>query len=58
VRLFDRIQVEFGQSIPLLLMFKDGTVEALSKYLTRDEKSSVTKELCRFNRKGMKSHYS
>ena len=37
VRLFARIQEEFGQSLPLLLIFKDGTVEALAGSLTRKE---------------------
>ena len=37
VRLFARIQEEFGQSLPLLLIFKDGTVEALAEALTRKE---------------------
>jgi amino acid adenylation domain-containing protein len=40
VRLIARIQEEFGQSPPLLLLFKNGTVEALEESLTRAEKSS------------------
>jgi len=41
VRLFARIEEEFGRSLPLLLMFKDGTVEALSKALDHQENSEV-----------------
>jgi amino acid adenylation domain-containing protein len=39
VRLFARIQEEFGQSLPLLLLFKDGTVEALASALSLQEQS-------------------
>ena len=41
VRLFARIQEEFGQSLPLLLLFKDGTVEALAESLTRQGETSL-----------------
>jgi amino acid adenylation domain-containing protein len=34
VRLFTRIQEEFGESLPLLMLFKDGTVEALVESFT------------------------
>jgi thioesterase domain-containing protein/acyl carrier protein len=37
VRLFTRIQEEFGQTLPLLLLFKEGTVEALAESLAREE---------------------
>jgi amino acid adenylation domain-containing protein len=33
VRLFSRIQEEFGQSLPLLLLFREGTVESLAASL-------------------------
>ncbi len=45
VRLFARIQEEFGQSLPLLLLFKDGTVEALAAALSRQEESP-RQEVC------------
>ncbi|MGZ6346703.1 MAG: thioesterase domain-containing protein, partial [Anaerolineales bacterium] len=45
VRLFTRIQDEFGKSLPLLLLFKDGTVEALALALSL-EKDSRTEEVC------------
>jgi amino acid adenylation domain-containing protein len=42
VRLCARIQEEFGQSLPLVLLFKDGTVEALAVALSqRDDSPSV-----------------
>ncbi len=41
VRLFARIQDEFGQALPLLLLFKDGTVEALAMALADDEKATL-----------------
>jgi amino acid adenylation domain-containing protein len=34
VRLFTRIQEEFGQSLPLMLLFQNGTVEATAEALT------------------------
>jgi amino acid adenylation domain-containing protein len=37
VRLFSRIQEEFGQSLPLMLLFQDGTVEATAKLLSGEE---------------------
>jgi len=40
VRLFARIQEEFGKSLPLMLLFKDGTVEAIAEALLGEEKSS------------------
>ncbi len=39
VRLFARIQEEFGQSLPLILMFENGTVEALAESLAIEKKS-------------------
>jgi thioesterase domain-containing protein/acyl carrier protein len=41
VRLFSRIQEEFGQSLPLLLLFKEGTVEAIAQSLTSKENSTI-----------------
>jgi amino acid adenylation domain-containing protein len=38
IRLFMRIEEEFKQSLPLLLLFKEGTVEALTTALTQKEK--------------------
>jgi len=52
VRMFTRIQEEFGQSLPLLLMFKDGTVEALAETLTRQEKSALTNGVVPIQPKG------
>jgi aspartate racemase len=37
VRLFSRIEEEFGQSLPLLLLFKEGTVEVLAKVLAGEQ---------------------
>ncbi len=37
VRLFARIEEEFGQSLPLLLLFKEGTVEALATVLAGEK---------------------
>ena len=45
VRLFTRIQEEFGKSLPLLLLFKDGTVEALAVALCLEE-DSRKEEVC------------
>ena len=39
VSLFARIQEEFGQSLPLMLLFEDGTVEALAKTLRGERKT-------------------
>jgi amino acid adenylation domain-containing protein len=41
VRLMASIQEEFGQSLPLLLLFKDGTVEAIAESLTNTAKTSL-----------------
>jgi acyl carrier protein len=41
VQLLARVQEEFGQSLPLLLLFKDGTVEAMAKALTNNSKGSL-----------------
>lgn len=41
VRLFSRIQEEFGQSLPLLLLFKEGTVEAIARSLTVKENPTL-----------------
>lgn len=40
VRLFSRIQEEFGQSLPLMLLFQNGTVEATAQALSGEKKSS------------------
>jgi amino acid adenylation domain-containing protein len=37
VRLFTMIQMEFDRSIPLLLLFKEGTIESLANYLLGTE---------------------
>jgi amino acid adenylation domain-containing protein len=37
VRLFSRIEQEFGQALPLLLLFKEGTVEALATILAGEK---------------------
>ena len=52
VRIFTRIQEEFGRSLPLLLMFKDGTVEALAESLTCQEKSKFTNGVVPIQPKG------
>jgi thioesterase domain-containing protein/acyl carrier protein len=39
VRLFTLIQEEFGQSLPLMLLFQDGTVEVLAAALGREEET-------------------
>ncbi len=39
VRLFARIQEEFDQSLPLMLLFQDGTVEGLAEALTKEKNS-------------------
>jgi acyl-coenzyme A synthetase/AMP-(fatty) acid ligase/acyl carrier protein len=41
VQLLARVQEEFGQALPLLLLFKDGTVEAMAKALTNNSKGSL-----------------
>jgi aspartate racemase len=38
VRLFTRIQEEFGQSLPLMLLFQEGSVEATARALAGDAK--------------------
>ncbi len=38
MRLFSRIQEEFGQSLPLPLLFEEGTVEAIEESLIQKEK--------------------
>jgi thioesterase domain-containing protein len=38
VRLFAHIDQEFGQTLPLLLLFKDGTVETIAELLTSEAK--------------------
>ena len=40
VRLFSRIQEEFGQALPLMLLFQDGTVEMIAKSLGGEETTS------------------
>jgi amino acid adenylation domain-containing protein len=40
VRLFARIQEEFGQLLPLLLLFKEGSVEAVAHALITEENST------------------
>ncbi len=42
VRLFSRIQQEFGRSLPLTLLFQVGTVEAIADALTMLDKSKRT----------------
>lgn len=37
VRLFERIESEFGQSLPLMMLFKNGTIEAISQALEDKE---------------------
>jgi amino acid adenylation domain-containing protein len=34
VRLLTRIQEDFGQTLPLMLLFQDGTIEALAEFLS------------------------
>jgi amino acid adenylation domain-containing protein len=41
VRLFTLIQEEFGQSLPLLLLFKESTVEALANFLIDIKKTAT-----------------
>ena len=41
VQLFTLIQEEFGQSLPLLLLFRESTVEALATFLTDGGKTST-----------------
>jgi amino acid adenylation domain-containing protein len=41
VRLFTRIEEDFGQSLPLLLLFKEGTVEALATVLAGEKPGMV-----------------
>jgi len=38
VSLFSRIEAEFGQYLPLVLLFKDGTVEAIARILGDEER--------------------
>lgn len=45
VRLFSRITDEFGRSLPLFLLFKDGTVEALAVALNQEE-HAAQHEVC------------
>jgi amino acid adenylation domain-containing protein len=40
VRLITRIQEEFGQFLPLMLLFEDGTIEAMADSLTPQQKTS------------------
>jgi acyl carrier protein len=44
MRLFSRIQDEFGKSLPLILLFKNGTVEVLAESLTQDANSPIRRE--------------
>jgi acyl carrier protein len=41
VRLLARVQEEFCQSLPLLLLFKDGTVEVMARALTNNKEDSL-----------------
>ena len=52
VRLFTRIQEEFGQSLPLMLLFQNGTVEATAEALTGEVISNHPQGIIPFQPKG------
>lgn len=55
VSLFDRIKEEFGLSLPLQLLFKQGTVEALSDALTHFDKPSFLQGITPIRSEGSKT---
>ena len=54
VRLFARIKEEFGRSLPLQLLFKEGTVEALAEALIHFENSSYLQGITSIRPEGSK----
>ena len=52
VRLFSLIEEEFDQSLPLLILFKDGTVEALAAALACNEEEPPSNGIVPIQREG------
>ena len=57
VRLFARIQEEFGLSMPLQMLFKKGTIEALADALTHIDNSSFLPGITPIRSEGSKTPY-
>jgi amino acid adenylation domain-containing protein len=55
VRLFTQIQQEFGKSLPLLLLFKEGTIEALANSLASNENNIVLNGIVPIQQEGNES---
>ena len=55
VRLFARIQEEFGLSMPLQMLFKKGTIEALADALTHIDNSSFLQGITPIRSEGSKT---
>jgi aspartate racemase len=55
VRLFARIKEEFGRSLPLQLLFNEGTVEALAEALIHFENSSFLQGITSIRPEGSKT---
>lgn len=41
VRMFSMIQAEFGQTLPLLVLFKESTIEALATFLSKEDHAEI-----------------
>ena len=54
VRLFAKIQEKFGKSLPLMLLFQEGTVEAIAKVLSSEEKTTSMTGIVPIQPKGSK----